>query len=216
MKVSNPFMSVEARGAIAGFVANTWRGVRYIKTNTAPTGQGTEKRLAAQARISAVSKEWAGLSDAQRAAWSQYAIDHPVPDWSGSPKRLTGMNWFVKCNCMLDVIGAAHVTDAPTIAAPDPVTGFVLAQATADITAAWSTPKGTDYTLVIFSTGPQSAGVTGKIEQAQLLVTPHAETTTPLIVVTSALVGRHTMFAKVVDETTGLQSTWQSDFVDVS
>lgn len=215
-KLKNPLLSQEARGGIAGLVFNTWRGINTVKTNTSPTGQGTAKRLAAQARISAISKEWATLTDVQRAAWSQYATDHPVTDWTGSPKRLTGMNWFVKCNALLDMIGEAHVTAAPGVAAPDPMTGFNLTFATGTISAVWTAPTAATKEVVFFSTGPQSKGITGKIEQAQYLSHHAASETTPLAIITGATTGRYTVFAKIIDTVTGLESTWQSDFVDAT
>ncbi len=103
-KVKNPLFSQEARGGIAGLVYNTWRGINYVKTNTSPTGQGTALRLAAQALMTAISKLWQTATDANRTAWGQYAIDHPVTDWTGSPKRLTGMNWFMKLKHAREII----------------------------------------------------------------------------------------------------------------
>lgn len=215
-KVKNPLFSQEARGGVAGLVYNTWRGINTVKTNTSPTGQGTVKRLAAQAKISAVSKLWATLTDVQRAAWSQYATDHPVTDWTGSPKRLTGMNWFVMCNINLELVGSANVLNAPTIAAPDPTTGFAMASATHNLQCTWTTPTAATAYIVLFVAGPLSAGRTAKLENAKLSGAFAASTTPPHIIAATPAVGRYTGFAKVIDTTTGLASTWQSSLIDVT
>ena len=214
-KVKNPLFSQEARGGVGGLVYNTWRGINYVKTNTSPTGQGTAKRLAAQARISAISKDWAGLTDTQRANWSQYATDHPVTDWTGSPKRLTGMNWFVACNVANDIQGDAHVTDAPTVAAPDPATGVTLSADTGNLAIAWTAPTDEDLDIVAFLVGPLSAGRTAKLEQAQYEISYDADTTTPATLKAAAPAGRYTVFVKVHDPATGLTSTWTSDEFDM-
>jgi len=213
-KVKNPLFSQEARGGIGGLVYNTWRGINYVKTNTSPTGQGTELRLAAQAKLSAVAKEWAQLSDAERAGWNQYAIDHPVTDWTGSPKRLTGMNWYCKLSVELHRLGAASVDTAPVVAAPDPVTGFALSMSSDDIQATWTAPTAADYHLEFFIQGPHSTGLTGKLEKAAFLKFLAAETASPVNIKEAVAVGRWTVWVRSVDEDTGLVSTWVSDYVD--
>lgn len=215
-KVKNPLLSAEARGGIGGLVYNTWRGINYVKTNTSPTGQGTQKRLAAQALLTNISRDWQSLTNAQRTAWSQYAIDHPVSDWTGSPKRLTGMNWFTHCNINLARVSGTPVTDPPADPAPDAVTGFAVALATGDITLDWTAPTGAGFSLEIWEVGPISAGRTPKIQQAHFKSTVEAATVTPLTIEAAAAAGRWTFFVRVLDTTQGLVSTWVSGFVDAT
>ena len=213
-KVKNPLLSMEARGGIGGLVYNTWRGINTVKTNTSPTGQGTAKRLAAQGLISMVSADWQTLSDATRASWNQYATDHPVPDWTGSPKRLTGMNWFVSCNIILTRMGATAITAPPVVAAPNPIVGLTLAKATTDINVAWSAPVAAGDMIEFWCAGPQSAGRIIKIEQCQYLDSTTTATEQPYTLIEDAVVARYTVFARVDSLTTGLVSTWQSAVFD--
>ena len=212
-KVKNPLFSQEARGGIGGLVYNTWRGINYVKTNTSPTGQGTELRLAAQAKLSQISKEWALLEDAERAGWNQYAIDHPVTDWTGSPKRLTGMNWYVRCNVELARLGSPSVDTAPVAAAPDPVTGFSIAMDEDDINAAWTAPTGATLQLEFHIQGPHSAGLVGKLEQSHFLKFLTAETVSPVAIIEAVAVGTYTVWVRAVSEADGLVSTWVSHLV---
>jgi hypothetical protein len=215
-KVKNPLFSQEARGGIGGLVYNTWRGQNYVKTNTSPTGQGTAKRLAAQAIITTVSKLWQGLSDAQRAAWSQYAIDHPVTDWTGSPKRLTGMNWYMSCNSQLTRITASLIDDPPSAAGPDPVVDWAITDTTGDLTATWTSPTAPGDILDVSLVGPISAGVQAKIEKSLFLVFAAPSASQPLTLVSSAAVGRYTAFVKVIQGASGLVSTVVSSYADIS
>jgi hypothetical protein len=216
MKVKMPLMSIEARGAIGGLVYNTCRGTNYVKCNTSPTGQGTAKRLAAQALIQTISKVWATIGDTKRQLWAQYAIDHPVTDWTGSPKRLTGMNWFMRCNIALTRQGNVNITSPPVDAAPAAVTGFTLSKDAADLFMDWTTPVAADLNIEVFLVGPKSAGITGKIEMAKYQTAAGANAATPLVCKAAAPAGRYTAFARVMDPTTGLVSTWTSAFFDMT
>lgn len=215
-KVKNPLLSMEARGGIGGLVYNTWRGINTVKTNTSPTGQGTVKRLAAQARLAAISAAWRGLAQADRDGWEQYAQDHPVTDWTGSPKRLTGMNWYVSCNANLNLITGAPITAAPVVAPPDALVGLSLSQVAAALAASWTTPVGTTFTIVWFIVGPLSPGITPKIQRAHFHRADPAQSTQPFEIVATPAVGRWTLFGKVIAEATGLASTWQSDYLDIT
>ena len=216
-KVKNPLMSQEARGAVFGYVYNTWRGISYCKTNTSPTGQGTPLRLLAQARLIDAARHWATLSDAQRAAWHQYAVDHPVSDWTGSPKRLTGANWCSLTYCNLVRAGAAAIAIPPTDAAPAAVAGLTLTGGAGEVTASWTTPiLGADLQLEWWATASQSKGITGRIQQAHYLQHCAVSEDQPYDVLTNIPAGRVTAFVRVVDTTTGLTSSWVSALADVT
>jgi len=206
-KVKNPLFSQEARGGIGGLVYNTWRGINYVKTNTSPTGQGSAKRLAAQALLSLVAKLWRGITAGERLAWSAYATAHPVDSWTGPPIRLTGMNWFSKCNALLRLVGQSGVTAAPTIAAPDAPTELTLTYASQSVQASWATTSYASQSLMFSATKPQSAGITGKREQAAFAAYATRDATQPVTILTAPAAGTITAFVKSVDWTTGLPST---------
>lgn len=215
-KVKNPLFSQEARGGIGGLVYNTWRGISYVKTNTSPTGQGTQKRLAAQARLTTVSKVWQTIGDVSRAAWAQYAIDHPVTSWTGAPLRLTGMNYFVMLNAQLDLMGGTPITTPPAIPIPDATTGLTLLKTGTDLMVDWTLPTTTGKRIICFLTGPHSKGVTAKVEQAQLKTVAIADAVGAVVLFADAPIGRYTCFAKVGDFTNGLTSTWTSKYFDMT
>lgn len=214
-KVKNPLLSMEARGGIGGLVYNTWRGINYVKTNTSPTGQGTPKRLAAQALLVTIAVLWKGISDVQRAAWGVYAADHPVADWTGSPKRLTGQNFFMKCNVQLSRFDLATISDPPATAAPSPMTGLTLAVNGADLEIDWTYPPAAGGMCDVYAVGPISAGVAARIEQAQYKTAYGTGPPGPHVIFTAATPGRYTVFARNYDIATGLVSTWVSAFCDM-
>ena len=213
-KVKNPLLSIEARGGIGGLVFNTWRGINYVKTNTSPTGQGTPKRLVAQGIVFITSKLWQTATDPNRIAWNEYAVDHPVTDWTGSPKRLTGMNWFMKLNCQLKRLSISAVLTPPVVVAPNPVAGMTLTKDGSDIKIGWTSPLTGTVRLDIWTTGPHSKGISGKIEHAKFLKYTIPDVAQPIVLVAGATVGRYTIFARIVSITDGQTSTWVSAFFD--
>lgn len=215
MKVKLPMFSAEARGAIGGLVYNTWRGINTVKINTSPTGQGTTLRLAAQALMALVAKVWATIGDANRANWNTYATDHPITDWVGSPKRLTGMNWFVKCNVQLKRVGQAIKNTIPVLAQPDAITGLTLSHIGADIVMAWTTPATGEFSIDVWLVGPLSQGITVKLEKAQWRRFALPTDFAGVILESAAALGRWTVFARVICANSGLVSTWQSAYCDV-
>lgn len=215
-KVKNPLLSLEARGALNGMVYNTWRGISYVKVNTSPTGQGTPLRLQAQATLADVSNDWKGLTDVQRDGWRQYAIDHPVTDWTGNPKRLTGMNWFIRCNVMRSRLGLAIVATAPVVAAPDPVVDLGLTQNLLNLEVGWTDPSADTHYVEFRIAGPLSAGVEAKIEQSHFQMFLAGDAITPHIIVPGHLAGRYTVWARSVLAANGLASTWLSATLDAT
>lgn len=215
-KVKMPLISAEVRGAVNGLVFNTWRGINYVKINTSPTGQGTAKRLAAQALLIQASQLWQGLGDTARAAWNAYAIAHPLTDWLGAPKRITGMNWFEKCTVQLLRLGNAPVNDPPTDPAPDAPVTWAISQTGADLIAQWDDPTAAGPNIEVFITPALSAGISAKIQRCQFLLSTAASSTQPLTLLTAPAIGRYTAFARVVDVSNGLVSAWQSAFADIT
>jgi len=215
-KVKMPLLSVEARGKISGLVYNTWRGQNYVKTNTSPTGQGTELRLLAQARITTVSKLWQALSNEVRLAWNQYAIDHPIADWTGAPLRLTGQNWFIRCNINLLRMNVAAITDPPENPQPDAPTGLVISYASETIQGEWTTPTDAVTKLEIWIAGPLSPGVTPKIQQAHFLGDVFSNSPQPINILATTAAGRYTIWGRIQDMVEGLCSPWASGYVDVT
>ncbi len=213
-KVVNPLMSQEARGGINGFVYNTWRGVNYVKTKTAPKRQGTPLRLDARAVLSSVSRSWQSLTDMQRQAWSDYAVNHTEPDWTGRPLRLTGANWYVRLNIMLLYMGKTMIVSPPLGPGPSAPTDLVAAVVTDDLTVTWSDPSSATLNVEIWGTPALSAGRVASIQQAHRITTLASTPKTAVAVAEYKDAGRYTFWARSVDNTNGLRSPFVSAFVD--
>lgn len=207
-KVIGPLHSTEARGVIGGLIYNTWRGIRTVKRMTSPCQPRTARSLKIRALTIRLVRYWQTLETAERASWNDYAAAHPVLDWTGIAKRLTGCNWFVGLNLRRLELYPDPVDTPPIVAAPLPANNFQLVGSAVTLTATWTPTAGNMLVAQIFLLGPHSAGKQGKIEQAKLLSYTTGEEGTK--VVTPLLPGTYTMFVRIMSEDDGQVSTWVS------
>lgn len=214
-KVLNPLLSVEARGRMSGLVYNTWHGISYVKAHSGPNQPNSAKQLYARALLTTVTALWRALTQVQRDAWGVYADNHLETDWTGSPLRLTGQNWFMRCNIQLKRMGETTITDPPAVAAPDALIGFAITLTGADLTQSFTSPVTGELMIDTFLLGPVSTGVDPKIEHAVNARTVTVDVQQPDIIKLAVPSGRWRAWAKILDKATGLASTVQSSIKDV-
>jgi hypothetical protein len=208
-KVTGPLHSSEARGRMGGIIANTWRGASYVKAKTSPAQPRSKLQLQIRAWTTMLVRAWGELNQSQRDSWNEYATAHPGVDWTGNPKRLTGLNWWVRCNLRSLQMGLSGFVSVPTTAAPDALTNFAAANGVLSSVLTWTATGGTDKRVDIYIVGPHSAGMLAKIERAKHKIFASGETGTETIA--DLIAGTYTFFVRVLDEDNGLASPWVSD-----
>jgi hypothetical protein len=201
-------MSSEARGRVGGLVYNTWRGARTVKVKTAPAQPRSARQLVIRAFCTTIARRWKILTAPQREGWTTYATAHPATDWTGSPKRATGINWFVALSVRLLDQAKTVVDTAPITDAPANVAALVCTGASGQISCAFTPAGGTATTIDLWTHGPRSAGVVSTIVKAKHRIYGPAETS-PLVIPTLPA-GLYTVYARMIDEVTGLASQWVS------
>ena len=214
VKVLNPLNSTEARGRLGGIVYNTWRGINYAKTQTAPAQPRSARQLIIRAYTTALVRLWATLTANERKSWTDYANGHTETDGMGLTKRMTGLNWFVRCNIRLMDLSITPVKTAPSAAAPDPIVSYQALDGVLSSQQIWELGPGTNLMVDIFKFGPHSKGQFAKIERAK-----HDSYTAyevDSLTISNLSPGRYTFFARIVSETNGLASPWKSDTADVT
>jgi hypothetical protein len=214
VKVLNPLNSTEARGRMGGIQYNTHRGMNFAKTQTAPAQPRSQKVLQIRAWQTQLVRAWAGLTANERLHWNNYAASHTETDGMGATKRLTGLNWFTRCNIRLLQNSKSTFTEPPATAAPDAVVLLAAADGVLSSTVSWTATAGTDKMVELFVFGPHSKGLNAKIQRAKRITGVTGESgATSLNDLTP---GRYTVFARVLDEDNGLVSTWVSDTADIT
>ena len=169
-KVTQPLGSSEARGAVGGYVYNTWRGISTVRLRVTPAKENETKQLDVRAKCKAATLSWQGLSTTQRNSWTQYANSHTDPDWTGSPKRLTGYNWYVRCNVRRQFLIGTIITTPPTLTLAFTNSHFFHTESVGNIQLSWpndSNPYGSALYMEIYGVGPLSPARNPTIKDAK-------------------------------------------------
>lgn len=203
-KVTMPLMSAEARGKLGGIVFNTWRGKSTVKCKKAPAQPRTARQLIMRAFATTCARAWATLTQVVRDGWTNYANDHPDTDWTNSPKRLTGLNYYLRCASRCLDMGFTAPAAAPTITAPANVAALVATGGSGSISCAFTPYGGTATQIDVWLQGPKSAGRLGSIIKAKHKAYGPGETS-PLVM-SGLSPGLYAVFARGVSETVGLAS----------
>jgi len=207
-KVIGPLHSSEARGRMGGLVFNTWRGLSVVKASCAPANPRSKAQLDIRSKAVAQSRGWAVESTANRAAWNAYAAVNVETDGMGSPKRLSGMNWYVRLNTRMLFYGLAKVATPPAVPGPSSPLAFAAATGAGSSVVSWTSPGGTATLCELYMQGPHSAGRAGKIEMAKYRVHLAAEGAT--VTITPLAPGTYTFFGRFALEANALVSPWVS------
>jgi hypothetical protein len=78
------------------------RGPRggYVRSWVQPDETSTTERAALWDAMATVAPMWAGLTDAQRAAWSAFSLSHPRPNRLGQLHPVGGFQEFTRANTL--------------------------------------------------------------------------------------------------------------------
>ena len=102
------FLDVPNSGSIQANTHSHNRAGQYKRNRRSPVQPiGTGRRSFIRAAFGAASQAWSGLTDAQRAAWASFALDHPVTDSLGQAIILTGHQQYVRTSISAQNVGEA-------------------------------------------------------------------------------------------------------------
>jgi hypothetical protein len=127
----------------------------------------------------------------------------------GSTKRLSGLNWYCRCNIRLLHLGQSIVATAPGVAAPAGVVSFAAANGILQSVITWTDPAVEDLFIVVYAYGPHSPGRLGKKQQSTFRKADFSASATTTV--TGLFPGTYTFFAYMCDLNTGLMSPVVSD-----
>jgi hypothetical protein len=131
----------------------------------------------------------------------------PELDWTGTPVRISGFNFFVRCYVRVLRVAGTPLTLPPPAVLPYPLKTFEAYQSGNNARCAWTyptQPTGHTYDVQILRQGPYSIARQPDFHHAAIAACPGIATTPyddPL-----TLGGRYSYWARVLDATTGLVS----------
>ena len=205
-RVLGPLHSSEARGRVGGLIYNTWRGMAYVKNKIAPAQPRSAISLQQRAWGTMLTRAWANLEPGERDTWNAYASSHLDIDWTGNARRLTGANWFLRCNSRLLAVEVPPVVTAPVVAAPDAVTELTLTPGAGEIEVEWTTPAAEGLWVEIWLEGPRSAGRIPTLIRASRLTA--VVSTVGEYTITPLSIGTYSVYVRALNFANGLVSPW--------
>lgn len=119
-------LNVPQSGSQANTTASRNRFGQYLRSRRAPVNVNSPAQRGARSNLAAASKNWGGLSDAERAAWSAYAAQHPVKDSLGQSNTLSGFQSFVGVNGITRLVFNATQSVPPVMPAPQIIEAEVV------------------------------------------------------------------------------------------
>lgn len=156
-----PFIG-NASGSIGGNVFSRNRYGAYVRDRAIPVTSTTTEALNAKAIFTTQSQAWRSLTDGERLAWKEWALDNPITDALGQQQELAGNAAFIQINARLAAIGSPAITDPPVAAPPTGLTSIVqecdIGTADFDLTFL-ATPLGATEKLYIQAAVVNSAGI---------------------------------------------------------
>jgi hypothetical protein len=143
------------KGSIGGitFQANT--AGHIARARSRPRRSRTNVQHTSQAKLLVWLPQWRALDLATQQDWSALAAAHPITDFYGRTRQLTGFNLFARCNSQLAIFGVAPITNAPAWAPPDPLTSAIITLSADHLFVDWTPdPLPADIGTVMYLTPP--------------------------------------------------------------
>lgn len=227
MAIITPGVAIAAAsGSVGGTVFSRNKGGPYLRNRSIPVDPASSDQLSRRAILSSQSQSWADLTDAERAAWANYATQNPVTNALGHSILLSGHQTFVRLNSRLDLTDETVLTVPPIVNAPLALDSLVLA---ADIGAGdvdvtfTATPLAADVALWLEAAVVNSPGITFVKNLFRFLAISSTAETSPFSIQTlveakfGALIVGQRLFVKVgtFDTATGLKSVSLEDSATV-
>ena len=96
MKIKFGSIVTDGSGKLGGHVYSKNRGGNYIRTNKVPSNPRTAAQILARSRFGQASAGWKGLSEIQRAAWAEFAVNNPYSDSLGDQRHLSASSAYTR------------------------------------------------------------------------------------------------------------------------
>jgi len=169
-------------GSVGGVTYQKTKGGYIRRTKPIPTNPNTPRQQQTRSILATHSAGWSSvLTQVQRDAWDDYAVNHPVVGKMGRNIWLTGHQWYLKCNCRLTDAELSLIALPPIAQAPPSIIGLAVTLETPDaIEVAFTTALEAGHVLVAWATPPKHVGSSPNFDQASLVGYSDADAVTPI------------------------------------
>lgn len=110
MKIKFGSIVTDGSGKLGGHVYSKNRGGNYIRTNKVPSNPRTGAQILARSRFGQASAGWRALSENQRAAWAEFAVNNPYSDSLGDQRHLSASSAYTRSATNLMNVGKVPIS----------------------------------------------------------------------------------------------------------
>lgn len=110
MKIKFGSIVTDGSGKLGGHVYSKNRGGNYIRTNKVPSNPRTAAQILARSRFGIASSGWKELSELQRNAWAEFAVNNPFTDSLGDQRHLSASSAYTRSANNLLNVGKSPIT----------------------------------------------------------------------------------------------------------
>lgn len=152
-------LDVPRSGSYQGVTSSRNRYGQYVRTRATPVQPRTTFQLNQRARFSTNAAGWRGITDAQRAGWTDLGLMISRNDSLGQSYTLNGFGAYCSVNNNKLDAGDAVVSDAPAIVTPPDLISVTLTASSVALSVAYTaTPLGAGVRAFIYVSPQASAG----------------------------------------------------------
>lgn len=112
-KVKNPFLSVDARGSVAGMTASQSRSGKIMKAKALPVQPRSQSQQSRRYKFANINRNFQDMTVAQISSWNDFAANWTVTDSFGDAIHITGLNWFEALNSRRLLLGISVAYTPP-------------------------------------------------------------------------------------------------------
>ena len=167
----NGLLATDLSGSLGGITASRNKGGAYFRNRATPTNPNSVRQQATRTALANFASRWTSLLDqAERDAWNTYAQTHTVKDALGNDIKISGLNWYIKFNSVLEDAALTAIVAPPPGVAPIGFSSFsvaVTAGTTGTVTFADALITGA--VMQLWQTLPGTQGQTPNFKQARLV-----------------------------------------------
>lgn len=217
-KIRLGVMVGEASGSLGSTVFSHNRSGSYVRLRAVPTRSTSLAAETAKARLSAASKIWGTLTEAQRLAWETWAQTNPITDRLGDKRILSGHGCVTQLNINILTAGGTTIDVPPATGAPEGVSSITAAYdiGAGSFSLAYTpTPIGADNVVYVWCAVTNSPGVSYVSNLYKLVHVSDPNAASPVATIQADIEARFGALAvgqqvfyrvQVVDSATGLVS----------
>ena len=146
-----------------------WRGIQTVRSRVTPAEVPGSGREAIKTLLASVSASWRTLSEANRQAWREYALNHLDPYWTGEDIRLPAFQRFCRMAFLAKWAYAMDITLPPTYTHQSTIGNLRIQESASTVKVQWTyteAPGDIMPQLDIWACKQHSAGMHATIKDS--------------------------------------------------